>query len=179
MRCGRTAPEVTEEEGSYASLFYPWFLESFKSCLLLLVALPGLIDTLAQLLARRFLLWLTMTWRQRFLTQSNFLSTTSLACVSGSTSIVLFSQVKLLPWTEINTYTHTPAVCTVEHSWVIKLVLNLIISTWIMYFIKSALKFPFIPLQRFSILRDLKAEDLMVFPDEVTKRRHFLPKYTR
>ena len=48
-----------------------------------------------------------------------------------------------------------------------------------MYFIKSALKFPFIPLQRFSILRDLKAEDLMVFPDEVTKRRHFLPKYTR
>ena len=27
------------------------FLESFKSCLLLLVALPGLIDTLAQLLA--------------------------------------------------------------------------------------------------------------------------------
>ena len=49
--CGRTAPEVSEEEGSYASRFYRWFLESFKSCLLLLVALPGLIDTLAQLLA--------------------------------------------------------------------------------------------------------------------------------
>ena len=46
-----TAPEVSEEEGSYASRFYRWFLESFKSCLLLFVALPGLIDTLAQLLA--------------------------------------------------------------------------------------------------------------------------------
>ena len=38
-------------EGSYASHFYHWFLESFKSCLLLLVALPGSVDPLAQLLA--------------------------------------------------------------------------------------------------------------------------------
>ena len=45
-----TAPEVSEEEGSYASHFYRWFLESSKSCLLLLVALPGLTDTLTQLL---------------------------------------------------------------------------------------------------------------------------------
>ena len=44
-------PEVSEEESSYASRFYHWFLEGFKSCLLLLVALPGLIDTLTQLLA--------------------------------------------------------------------------------------------------------------------------------
>ena len=49
--CRRTAPEGSEEEGSYASRFYRWFLESIKSCLLLLVALPGLTDTLAQLLA--------------------------------------------------------------------------------------------------------------------------------
>ena len=28
--CGRTAPEVSEEEGSFASRFYRWFLESFK-----------------------------------------------------------------------------------------------------------------------------------------------------
>ena len=49
--CGRTAPEVSEEERSFASRFYRWFLESSKSWLLLLVALPGLIDTLAQLLA--------------------------------------------------------------------------------------------------------------------------------
>ena len=46
-----TAPEISEEEGSYALHFYRWFSESFKSCLLLLVALPGLIDVLAQLLA--------------------------------------------------------------------------------------------------------------------------------
>ena len=46
-----TAPEVSEEEGSYASRFYCWFSESSKSCLLFLVAPPGLIDTLAQLLA--------------------------------------------------------------------------------------------------------------------------------
>ena len=46
-----TAPEVSEEEGSYASRFYRWFSESSKSCLLFLVAPPGLIDTLAQLLA--------------------------------------------------------------------------------------------------------------------------------
>ena len=44
---GRTAPEVTEEEGSYALRFYHWFLESFKSFLLFLVAVPGLIDTLS------------------------------------------------------------------------------------------------------------------------------------
>ena len=47
--CGRTAPKVGEEEGSYASRFYRWFLESFKNCLLFLVALPALIDTLASL----------------------------------------------------------------------------------------------------------------------------------
>ena len=46
-----TAPDVSEEEGSYASRFYHWFPQSFKSYLLLLVALPGLIDTPAPLLA--------------------------------------------------------------------------------------------------------------------------------
>ena len=46
-----TAPEVSEEEGSYALRFYRWFSESLKSCLLFLVAPPSLIDTLAQLLA--------------------------------------------------------------------------------------------------------------------------------
>ena len=44
-------PEVSEEEGNYASRFYRWFSESSKSCLLFRVAPPGLIDTLAQLLA--------------------------------------------------------------------------------------------------------------------------------
>ena len=50
------ASEVGEEEGNYASRFYRWFSESSKSCLLFLVAPPGLIDTLAQLLAARSLL---------------------------------------------------------------------------------------------------------------------------
>ena len=58
--CRRTAPEVSEEKGSYASRFCRWFLESFKSFPLLLVALPGLIATFAQLLAWRSLLWLSM-----------------------------------------------------------------------------------------------------------------------
>ena len=46
-----TAPKVSEEEGSYAPRFYRWLSESSKSCLLFLVAPPGLTDTLAQLLA--------------------------------------------------------------------------------------------------------------------------------
>ena len=45
------ALKVSEEEGSYASRFYHWFYESYKSCLVFLVARPGLTDTLAQLLA--------------------------------------------------------------------------------------------------------------------------------
>ena len=45
--CGWTAPKVSEEEGSYAPHFYCRFLEKSKSCLLLLVTLPHLIDTLA------------------------------------------------------------------------------------------------------------------------------------
>ena len=49
--CGRTGPEVSEEEGSYTLHFYHWFLESSKSCLLLLMAPSDLIDTLLQLLA--------------------------------------------------------------------------------------------------------------------------------
>ena len=49
--CGRTAAEVSEEEGSYASRFHRWFLESSKNSLSLIVALSGLIDTLAQLVA--------------------------------------------------------------------------------------------------------------------------------
>ena len=46
-----TAPEVSEEEVSYASRFYRWFSVGSKSCLLFLVAPPCLIDTLAQLVA--------------------------------------------------------------------------------------------------------------------------------
>ena len=95
------APEVIEEEGSYASRFYRCFSESSKSCLLFLVAPPGLIDTLAQLLAWRSVLWLSMIWWWMYLTQSDFLSTTSLAW-----SLALhfcFSQ-KPRRWKEITTH---------------------------------------------------------------------------
>ena len=105
--CGRTAPEVSEEEGSYASCFYRWFSESSKSCLLFLVAPPGLIDTLAQLLAWRSLLWLSMIWWWMYLTQSDFLSTASLAWSLVLHLLFCFSQEKPLWWKEINTHTHT------------------------------------------------------------------------
>ena len=102
-----TAPEVSEEEGSYASRFYRWFSESFKSCLLFLVAPPGLIDTLAQLLAWRSLLWLSMTWRWSYLTQSNFLSTALLAWSLALHLLFCFSHEKPLPSKQINTHAHT------------------------------------------------------------------------
>ena len=106
--CGRTSPEVSEEEkGSYASRFYRWFLESSKSFLLLLVALPGLIDTLVQLLGWRSLLWLVITWRRRYLTQSNFLSTTSLAWSLELHLLFCLSQEKRLRWKEIHTHIQT------------------------------------------------------------------------
>ena len=72
-----TAAEVGVEESNYASRFYRWFSGSSKSCLLFLVAPPDLIDTLAQLLALRSLLRLSMTWRWKYLTEGNFLSTTT------------------------------------------------------------------------------------------------------
>ena len=102
-----TAPEVSEEEGSYDSRFYRWFLESSKGCLLLLVGFPVLIDTLSQLLAWRSLLWLFNKWRRRYLTQSNFLSTASLAWSLALHLLFCFSQEKPLQWKEISTHTHT------------------------------------------------------------------------
>ena len=101
-----TAPEVSKEEGSYASRFYRWFSESFKSCLLFLVAPPGLIDTLAQLLVWRSLLWLSMIRWWMYVTQSDFLSTTSLAWSLVLHLLFCFSQEKPLRWKEINTHTH-------------------------------------------------------------------------
>ena len=101
--CGRTAPEVSEEEGTYVSRFYRWFLESSKGCLLLL---PVLIDTLSQLLAWRSLLWLFNKWRRRYLTQSNFLSTASLARSLALHLLSCFSQEKPITWKEIHTHTY-------------------------------------------------------------------------
>ena len=103
--CGRTAPEVSQEKCSYASHFNHWFLESFKSCFLLFMALPGLIDTLAQLLAWRSLPWLSMTWRRRYLIQNHFLSTTL------PTTWLFYSVRRSLcggrKYKHIHTHTHT------------------------------------------------------------------------
>ena len=82
------------------------FLESFESSLLLLVVLPSLIETLAQLLAWRHLLWLFMTLQWRYLTQSNFLSITWLAW-SLALNLLFLNQENPLWWKEIHTHTHT------------------------------------------------------------------------
>ena len=103
--CGRTALEVRKEEGRYASRCYHWFFESSKSSLTPLGALPGLIDTLAQLLAWRFLIWLFMTWRRGYLTQNNFLSTTSLAW-SLALDFFFFSLRRSLYGGSKHTHTH-------------------------------------------------------------------------
>ena len=107
--CGRTAPDASEEECSYASRFYRWSLEIFKSCLLLLVALSSLIDTLAQLLAWMSLLWLSMTWRRRNLTHSKFLSTTLLAW-SLALHLLFFSVSRSLYGGRKYTHTHTSSI---------------------------------------------------------------------
>ena len=100
----------SEEEGSYASCFYCWFLESFKSCLLLPVALPSLIDTLVQLLAWRSMLWLSMTmWQQKYLTQNDFLSMHNMDCWSDLWHYIFVSVRRSLPlwWKEIHAHKHT------------------------------------------------------------------------
>ena len=108
--CGRTAPKFSEEEGSYASCFYCWFLESFKSCLLLPMALPSLIDTLVQLLAWRSMLWLSMTmWQQKYLTQNDFLSMHNMDCWPDLWHYICFVSVRRsLPlwWKEIHAHKH-------------------------------------------------------------------------
>ena len=94
-------PRLVRRKAAMLRAFTVGFLEIFKSCLLLLVVPPGLIDTLAQLLAWRSLLWLSMMWRWRYLTQSNFLSTTSLAWSLALHLLFCFSQEKPLRWKEI------------------------------------------------------------------------------
>ena len=48
-----------------------------------------------------------MTWRQRYLTQSNFLSTTSLSLSRAVHLLFCFSQEKPLRWKEMHIHTHT------------------------------------------------------------------------
>ena len=85
------------------SLYLPLCSGRMAPELLLLVALLDLIDTLAQLLAWRFQLWLSMTWWRRCLAQS-FPQHNIATLISGIIFIVLFSKEKPLRWKEINTH---------------------------------------------------------------------------
>ena len=65
----RTAPEVSEEKGSYASHFYRWNLESLQELSLTSLRFSRFHwHCFAQLPAWRFLLWLSLTWQQMYLT---------------------------------------------------------------------------------------------------------------
>ena len=91
--CGRTAPKVREEEGSYASHFYHWFLESFKSCLLLLVALPGLTLFHSCLKVPAMIVYDVAT---KVLDKELFPQHSITGLISSIAFIVLFSQQKPL-----------------------------------------------------------------------------------
>ena len=96
-----TAPEVSQEEGSYASRFYRRFWESFKELSFTSRSFALFNwDFFAQLLGWGSLLWLSMTWRQRYLAQ-NFLNITLLTWTQALHCC--FSQEKPLQWKETNT----------------------------------------------------------------------------
>ena len=82
-------------------------LESFKSCLLFLVALPGLIDTIAQLLAWGPYYMIVYDVAMKVLDTGSFPQHNIAGLISGITFIFLLSREKPLWWKEINTYTHT------------------------------------------------------------------------
>ena len=94
-------PRLVRRKVAILRAFTVVLLKSFKSCLLFAVALPGLIYTLAQLLAWRYMLWLSMTWRGRYFTQSH---------LAWSLALHLFCSVRRSLYggrKEINTHTHT------------------------------------------------------------------------
>ena len=70
------------------------------------MALPGLIDSLAQMLAWTSLLWLSMTVT-KVLDTEIFPDHNIAGLISGIAFIVLFSQEKPLQWKEIYTHTYT------------------------------------------------------------------------
>ena len=86
---------VNEEEGSYASRFYHWFLEILKSCLLFFVALPGLIDTLA-VTSLKVPAMIVYDVATKVLDTEIFPQHNSAGLISGIKFIDLFSQEKPL-----------------------------------------------------------------------------------
>ena len=99
----RTAPEVSEEEGSYASRFYRWFFTK------LFFTSHGFArfnwHSFSQFPAWRFLLWLSLTWLQRYLIQKKFLSIPSLTWTLALH--FLSCSVRRSLYGEENKHTHT------------------------------------------------------------------------
>ena len=62
------------------------------------------------------IIWLSMTWRRRYLTQSNFLSTTSLTWSLALHLLSCFNQEKPLRWKEIHTRTQAHHTHTHTHT---------------------------------------------------------------
>ena len=99
-------PRLVRRKVAILRAFTVVLLKSFKSCLLFVVALPGLIYTLAQLLALRYMLCLSITWRRRYLTQSY---------LAWSLALHLFCSVRRSLYGErkyTHAYTNTQAVIT-------------------------------------------------------------------
>ena len=96
-------PEDSEEKVSYASRFYHWFLESFKSCLLFLVALPGVIDNCA-VASLKVPAMIVYDVAMKVRDTESFPQHNITCLISGITFIVFLSQEKPLRWKEINTH---------------------------------------------------------------------------
>ena len=102
----RTAPDVSVEEAKYASPFFcRWvFSKVCVSCPLLLVALPGLIDTLLQSCQLEGFSMNDMEIND--LGTEMFPQHTIADLNTENTFIVTFIQEQPLRWKEINTDTH-------------------------------------------------------------------------
>ena len=101
-----------------AAAGYCWFLENLSE-VPFTSRCSSRFDwhSFAQFLAWRSLLWLFMTWRQRFLTRKYFLCKTSL---TWSLALhLLFCSVRWSPllWKEINTKTTTQPPPTHTHTY--------------------------------------------------------------
>ena len=86
------------------------FQKVLKSCLLLLVVLPGLIDTLCTVASLKVPAMIIYDVATKVLGTEVFPQHNIADLNSGITFIVLLSQEKSLRWKEINTHIHAPAL---------------------------------------------------------------------
>ena len=133
-------PRLMRRKVAMLRAFTVGFLESSKSCLLLLVVLPGLIDTLAQLLAWKSLLWLYMTWWRSYLAKSNFLTQHRWPDLWRYIYFVSVGRSLYGGRTHTHTHTHTQTVT-----------ISSFIRDWLflifLYYFKMAIQFFFISIR--------------------------------